>query len=192
MNEPELPRVENCKSMRKVFEVTMARYANKVECQDLYWLTKGLYKQYNKFHPEKNIEVNVPEWKGKSSLQIIKGLDRIIIITYQKPSKDEEPKEVRTEVSKEELQAMIDSIIKLKNYQPIKTESLSMVFSATLNLGHDGWNTGNKQFFSDRFWHNKYTRILQAFQELGVIEYKAGKTTILDKDKLNIQLLLNN
>jgi hypothetical protein len=148
-----------------------------------------ILKAYNYYEPKQVVQVNANQWKGKSSVDIIKGLDRLIVIKYQKETEESEPTEIRTEVSKEEIQAMIDSILKFKIGDEIETENLSMVFSQTLNLGHDGWNTGNKQFFSDRHWHNKYTIILNAFQQLGFIEYKAGRTKLIDK-KISLQLIL--
>jgi hypothetical protein len=64
-----------------------------------------------------------------------------------------------------------------------------MVYSEILNLGHTGWKSGTKQFFSDRPTHVKFTLMLNAFQELGLVEYKGGKTKLLEKG-LSIQMVL--
>lgn len=177
-----------CKDMNQVFAVALARFT-RVGNEEARQLTLMFQAQYKRFNPDHLLEVDVEGWKGKSSINILKKIDGLTIITFEKPSKDEEPKEKRTEVSKIELEAMVKAILRLQDNQPIKTESLSMVFSEILNLGHDGWNTGNKQFFSDRHWHNKYTTILRAFQELGLIEYKSGKTRLINKD-ISLQLIL--
>ena len=103
----------------------------------------------------------------------------------QKPNKDSEPREVKIEVTKQELNTVIIALNKLIENQPIKTKNIAMIYSRLLNLKHSDW----KRFFSDRSEHNKLTNILDLLDKEGLIKYSGGLTRIL-KDKLEIQSIL--
>jgi len=181
--KPKVLGVKGCKSYRKALQTLIGSYYKRGETE-LEFHTRGLLDLYNKFHPEKKIEVKASQWKEKSSIEIIKELDKLIIIKYQKNSKYEEPKQIRTEATKEELIALIWAL-KEFNYEEIKTRDLAMKYSWKLGLGHHDWG----RFFADRNNHNKLTLMLNALQELGFIEYNAGITKLLNKN-ISIQLLL--
>ena len=155
---------------------------------EMMFIFKEILRAYNHYNPEKKVEVRAKQWKGKSSIEILKELDRLIIIKYQKPSPDEEPKEIRTEANKQELEALIYAI-KSSRLEYIPTKELALDYCGIMNyndmLNGEFW----KNFFSNRPLHNKFTLMLNALQELGFVEYKGGKTKLLDKD-LSIQLVL--
>jgi hypothetical protein len=154
---------------------------------ELEFLMREILNTYNKFHPEKVMKVNDESWKGKSSMNIIKEIDRLIIIKFQKPDKDSKPTEIRTEITKEELSAVIDSLKEMQ--EPIKSKILALSYSRKLGLEHSGWRTGDNPFFSDRKNHNKFTLILGALAEQGLIEYKRGNIKLLNK-QIELQNIL--
>jgi hypothetical protein len=156
---------------------------------EMVHLLKSILKIYDNFHPSKDIEVEVENWKGKSSFELIKGIDKLTIVKYQKKDKYSEAQEVRTEVTKEEIVALVDSLKRLNNDKPIRTEKLAMLWSQLLHLGHSEFKTGDKPFFSDRKNHNKLTLMLGSLDKLGLIEYKGGLTRIINKD-ISLQLIL--
>lgn len=184
--KPIMEGVKNCKSFKKALETLISQQTRRGNIE-LQFYTTGILELYKKFHPEKLIEVPVDSWKGKSSFQILKDLDGITIIKYQKPSKGEEPKKVEYRANKEELQAILTAIQTLGNQEGIKTKHLAMIFSRELGLNHQSW----KEFFADRYYHNLITLILGALDSLGYIKYSGGKTTILN-NKLSVQLLLED
>ena len=187
--KPRLEGVERCKSMNKIFEVLIGKAYKEGNIEKEFFL-RGLYGKYKQFHPKKIVQVNAKQWKGKSSMEVFRTLDGFGVRKFQKPAADEEPKEKVETFNEEEIKAMVDSISSFE-IEYIPTEALSMVFSQRLGLGHDGWNTGNKQFFSDRHWHNRLTIMLNGIQEAGLIEYKGGRTKLLNKD-ISLQLVLNS
>jgi len=148
----------------------------------------GFLSKFNELEKVGISKIN--SWKGKSGIiQLIKKPDRIIAIRMQKPNKDSEPKEVRIEMTKEEINAAIVALNELFDDKPIKTRYIAMIFSRILNLEHSGWNKGNKPFFADRFYHNKLTNILDVLDSEGLIHYSGGLTKVL-KNKLEIQMIL--
>ena len=185
--EPIVLGVKGCKSYRKALQTLIGSYYKKGEIE-LEFHTRGLLNLYNEFHPEKKISVEVKKWKGKSSFELIKELDKLIIIKYQKPEKGMKPIEVRTEVNKQEIQAMINALLKYPN-EEVKTRYLAIEYSRNLGLFHSGWKTGINPIFSDRSFHNKYTLLLGALDSLGLVKYLGGKTKLLNKN-ISIQLIL--
>lgn len=162
--------------------------ASKRDNLELVFIINEIERAYNHYHKERVARVNAKQWKGKSSIEILKEIDKLIIIKYQKPSADEEPKEIRTEVYKDELDALIYSL-KSSRLEYIPTRELALDYCGLMKynemLSGDFW----KNFFNNRPLHNKFTLMLNALQELGFIKYKGGKTKLLDKD-LSVQLIL--
>ena len=160
-------------------------------------LFKNILKVYNHYHPERNVSVEVKGWKGKSSFEIIKEIDKLRIIKYQRQNCDSEPQKQEFEVKKEELDALIYSIRKLWKGVPLETKDLAFEYCIKMNIMEtpkgksltDGefWT----RFFGWRTAHNHFTLMLDALQELGFINYSGGLTILTDK-KLDIQFLLQN
>lgn len=182
---PKMIGVSNCKNMYKVFEVVIGQQYKRGNLDSEY-LVRGLYEQFKKFYPKKVAVGEIRGWKGKSGIVNVQKLpDRIIVTRFQKPSKDEEPKEVNIEISKEELQAVLEIINNHNIKDKIKTRDLAMMYSRKLNLGHRDW----KDFFSDRINHNLLTNILGYLDSEDVIRYSAGVSEVLS-NKYSAQLLL--
>jgi len=200
VNKP-IERIEKLGEMNKFTGKTTAKTMrgwiqgriNKFLNQDnleMVFVFKEILNAYNYYHPETEMNVKVDSWKGKSSIELIKSMDKLTIIKYQRKDKHSEPTQMITEVTKEELNALIEVIKKLsKDMEVIETKYLAMAYSTALELNHSGWKTGDKPFFSDRKTHNKFTLMLGALDKLGFIEYSSGKTKLLNK-KLDIQMIL--
>lgn len=160
------------------------------ENTEMLFIFQEVLRAYNHYNPEKKVAVEVKGWHGKSSFTILKELDKLIIIKFQKPDKESEPKEVRTEIQRDEIIAMISSIKELgASREWIETKDLALRFSNQLGIYHSGWKTGDNPIFSDRKFHNRLTLLLDALNEMQLVIYKGGKTKILEKD-LSIQLVL--
>jgi len=144
---------------------------------------KEVLKKYNEFHDKKIVPVEIEGWHGKSSFEIIKEIDKLRIIKYQKQNRGSKPLKIVTEASREEIRALIHSIKSLWKGEPIKTSHISILYSSNLGLGHSGWKTGDKPFFSDRKMHNKLTLML------GLITYEGGYTTLLN-NRISVQMVL--
>lgn len=138
---------------------------------------------------ETSVKVRLEIWKGKSGIvQLLKYPDKIIVIRMQKFDKDKEPKEVRTELLKEEINAVIEALNLLRANQPIPTDKIAMFYSQRLKMGHTDWG----RFFCDRAAHQKLVTCLDVLDEEGLIHYaRTGLTTILKKEKLEVQMVLN-
>lgn len=156
-----------------------------------------ILKAYNYFNPVKQANVDIKSWKGKSGVEVIKGLDRLILVRHQKPNKNEEPKEIRMEIDKEEIIAVVNAIRRLSTmYESIETKDLALEYCNLMGIrtndkGEDLLGTGNfwEKFFNWRRMHNRFTTILSGLNELELISYSDGKTKLLNKE-LSVQLVL--
>lgn len=173
--------VRSCKSFRKALEVLQAQQTKQGN-QEYALFIEGLRNLYDKYHPRREVSMETKAWKGKSALNIIKGVDKLTIIKFKRPDKNSIPEEIKVEVSQEEINAIIESIKFLSKKGVIDTKELAMLYSNKLNLGYSGWKTGSKPFFSDRSHHYKFTMILGALADEGFIEYKRGKTKLLEPE----------
>jgi len=171
-------------SMRKWLIGQIGKYSKEQDLQTELIL-RGCLNAYNKFHPETNINQEVNSWKGKSSLEIIKDIDKITIIKFMKKDKLSEPQEVRTEIYKNEIQVIINILNNFEVGEEVKTKVIAMAYSNRLNLGHSKW----KEFFADRSQHNKLTLLLGALSEMGFITYIGGITKRLN-NKISLQEVL--
>jgi hypothetical protein len=170
--------------------VSRKSLASKRDNLELVFILNEIERAYNHYHKKKVSQVEVDGWHGKSSFEIIKDIDKLIIIKYQKPTKESEPVEVRTIIHKDEIMAVIDSIKELGGSgDEVKTRDLAKLFCMKMNyteiLNGEFW----KNFFSNRKLHNRFTLLLGALDKLELIKYSGGKTKLLDKD-LSIQLVL--
>jgi len=159
------------------------------------FMFREVLNAYNFYHPEKQGCIQTKEWKGRSSFQIIKDLDGLTIIKYQRKDKHSKPKEQIIKVSKEELTALIDSI-KYLNKEELDSFDIAFQYCLRMNIrktpkGKDMFSGDFKEmFYSYRTLHNKFTIMLNALEEENLIEYSAGKIKLLNKD-ISIQLLLD-
>ncbi|HJX50853.1 MAG TPA: hypothetical protein VJ438_05330, partial [Candidatus Nanoarchaeia archaeon] len=131
--EPIVLGVKHCKSYRKALE-TLIGLNYKRGHTELEFYTRGLLELYNKFHPERVLDVEVDRWKGKSTFEIIKNIDKLIIIKYIKKDRDSLAQEVRVELIREELQALITVIKRLSQHKElIPTKEIARDYCLELN-----------------------------------------------------------
>ncbi len=189
-NEIKFEGKTTAKDMRGWLKGRTSKYGREKNIE-YRMLFEGILNAYNHFHPEINLEVEVDAWKGKSSFNIIDKIDSILVLKYQKPEKGEKAKEVQTEISKKEMQQLIETILYLNKGEPIKTPALALTFSDRAELGHSGWRRGDNPFFSDRKIHNKFTLMMNVLDKLQMVKYIGGKTTVLNY-KVDFQQSLEN
>ena len=182
--EDKFRGISKAKSFRGWLNGLIGKYANSGNVEWEFGMREVL-NAYNHFNPESIVPVEIKEWHGKSSFEIVRGVDRIVIIKYQKPNRGSEQKRIETEMSGDEIEALISAIKIHWRGEPIKTSRIALIYSMKLGLGHATW----KEFFADRKNHNKLTLLLDAFQELGLIRYNGGLTEVLDNN-LSIQKIL--
>jgi hypothetical protein len=172
------------KSVAKSFRSWIASkkgQASKKDNLELVFILNEIERAYNHFYPEKITEVEVDSWKGKSSFEVIKQMDRLIIIKFQR---------IQTEIGKEEIIAVINSIKELGlSGEGVKTRDLAKLFCIKMNYNEILSGNFWEHFFSNRSLHNRFTLLLGALDKLGFVSYKGGVTKLLNKG-LSIQLVL--
>jgi len=179
--------------------VKESREGKSYTAQELSIMFAELLKKANSM--ESVAIAKIEQWKGKSSVSLIEKPDKFIIVTYQKPEKGAEPEEVRTEIEKEELNLLIESINYLSQIygdKKIPTTEIARQFCVKMGFeknhkkellfinGKFNWSN----FFAWRGRHNAITRMLGMLDYFQMIEYKGGKTRILQKP-LDIQTCLS-
>lgn len=161
--------------------------ASKNGNDEMFFLFKEILNAYNYYHPEKIVESNIYGWKGKSGItKIDKFPDKVILHRFQRPSKDEEPKEVIIEIEAHEIIPIIYFIRKHEIGDKLKTKNIAMYYSKSLELGHETW----EDFFADRKQHNLLTNILGFLDSEKIIKYNGGVSEVLKKE-VSLQLILN-
>lgn len=142
-------------------------------------LLQEIYKKVRDI--EISEKVRLESWKGKSGIKVIVMPDKFIIIRHQKIEKGEKPKEIRSEVSRQEVNKVIWAINELaKTFDKIPTSKIAE------KVYRKKW--GN--VFSTRPEHITLTHILNILEYYGIIHYfRSGYTTIL-KEIRNIQVVL--
>jgi len=163
--------------------------------EELVQVFENLIQKYKQFE---SIGISkIDSWKGKSSIQIIKKPDKIIVIKYQRPSKGEDPVPFRTEILKYELNAIITCINQI-NKKEIETKKIAEEYCRLLKIDRNdnnellfrGFVFDWDRFFAWRKMHNKLNIILNVLDKEGLISYKGGITKVSEK-KLNIQTIFS-
>ena len=72
--KPKVLGVCGCKTYKKALQVLIGKHYKQANTE-LEFYTRGLLELYNKFHPEKVITQEASQWKGKSSIEVIKEID---------------------------------------------------------------------------------------------------------------------
>jgi len=195
MGNKKILGISSCKTMRKTLETLIAKQT-KSGNTELQFYTMGILQLYNNFHPEKISPAEIEGWKGKSSFEIFQESDKIIIIKYQKQTKEEEAKEIRIEVEKAEFNTLISVIKKLSVKGEIETKEIARDYCLMLNINENDKGQalfdGNfwRNFFAWRSMHYKFTLMLNVLDKFELIEYKGEKTKLLNKD-IETQWTLN-
>ena len=147
------------------FENKFRNFVGRIESlskEEVVILSRALLTEYNNER-----KVVIDSWKGKSSFSFKEVGDKIIVSKFQRPEKDAEPKEVKTEITYRELISIEKAIqLLLKEEEPFIKSTLIAEFVYDLP-----W----KEIFSNRKMHNKFTIILNVLEKKGVIEYRGGR-----------------
>ena len=165
------------KSSAKSFRGKLIGYIKKARNEEnvvMVQLLSKIYKDYMDFEAISRLALQ--SWKGKSSIEIIQKPDIFIVITYQKPSQDEEPREIKREIAKEE----VNEVIKAINYLN-KGEKINTRYIGERVYGKD-WDL----IFSDRYLHTQLNLILRLLDHYGITHYRGGYTTVLKKDRKSV------
>jgi len=127
-----------------------------------------LYKKYMEF--EKSEKIKVERWKGKSGIKLLEEPDKFICISYKKDEKDSEPKEIKREILKTDLNDLITVINSFKDKDKIPTSALAE------RLYKIKW----KKVFSDRMKHTNLVLMLNILEQRGNIIYsRKGFTKVI-------------
>lgn len=174
------PSIWKKKSSAKSFSgwlIGKMRQAKEEENADVLFMLKEIYDKYHDF--ETRAKVRLRGWKGKSSFQVIKKPDTFEVITFSRFDQDSEPKEIRKEISKKEINEVVMIIKDLNVGNRIKTKEIAEIL-----YGKD-W----KDVFSTRCEHTQLNLILRLLDYYDFIKYRGGYTEVLDKFK-DIQIIL--
>ena len=132
--------------------------------------------------------VKLNNWKGRSSLDILERPDSFLVITYEKPDQDSEPKKIETILSKEDINHVITAINQLSHLDKIPSKLIAERFCVLSDIGYtrdgkDMFENGFdfKLFFSERNRHLPFNLTLRLLDNKGLIKYRGGKTQILNK-----------
>ena len=158
--------------------------------EDIIWMFEDIQEKYKKF--EKVGIVFEKTWRGKSGIiSIIKEPERVIIQRARKSDKDEIPKIVNIEISKQEINACIVVLSKFNIGDKIETPIIFMEMSKLMGLNHTDWDNGDHPLETDRKTHNSWTSLLGFLEDEGLIKYyRSGKVELL-KTNFSIQEILS-
>lgn len=127
------------------------------------------YKKYNEFKTHE--EVLLKSWKGKSDIKIMTFPDYFEIITYQKQDKDSKPQEIRTQISRLEVNRIINTINELNTGDKINTR----------DIGEKAYKRDWDKIFSDRSLHIQLNLILRLLDFYEITHYRGKYTKVLKK-----------
>lgn len=132
-------------------------------------LFQEIYKQIKNLETSERFRME--KWKGKSGIKFIEYPDKVICICHQKFDKGEKPKEIKTELTKDEINQVIYAINNLFNGDElIETSDIAEL------VHHKHWD----KVFSTRKQHIKLTKILNYLEYKNCIHYyRTGKTKVL-------------
>lgn len=141
------------------------------ENTEMVILLYEIYKKYNEFKTQE--EVILKSWKGKSSIEIIDYPDYFEIITYQRENQDTEPTEIKTEITKLEVNRIINTINQLNTGEKISTR----------DIGEKAYRREWDKIFSDRPLHIQLNLILRLLDYYNLTKYRGKYTLVLKKVK---------
>ncbi len=134
---------------------------------DVCELLQTCYKKFMEF--QKHEDILLKGWKGKSSLSIINKPDYFVITTYQKENQDTEPHQVNREITKIEVNRIINVLNELNQGKRISTR----------DIGEKAYRRKWDDIFSDRFLHTNLNLILRLLDHYGLTNYRGKYTTII-------------
>ena len=142
-------------------------------------ILEEIYNKYNSFQTEEEVEIK--RWKGKSSFELIEMPDKYIVVKYQRPARGDEPRPIRTEITRHEMAVLYSVICDLWAEEPLKTKIIAQEWSNRMGYRFEGLGPFWQQFFTDRRVHNKFTLALGILEKKKKISYVGGLTNLLKK-----------
>ena len=141
--------------------------ARKQQNFEIAKLLETIYKKGMEFQTSEKIRLT--SWKGKSGIKILEHPDKFICITYQKETPNTEPKEIKKEILKTELNNLIVVLNSFKDKNKIPTSAIAEKY----------YQTGWKKVFSNRIQHTYLVYMLNILEKKEKIKYsRKGFTTI--------------
>jgi hypothetical protein len=142
-------------------KIKQARDSNNFE---LVYLLSELYKKYMEYQSN---SFNPKQWRGKSGVKFIEHPELVISIRFRKS----EPKEVRMELLRSDINRLIWAISGLNEGEFIDTSSIAEKYY------QKEW----KKVFSNRKEHTHLVEMLNYLEFKKKIEYsRSGKVKLLD------------
>lgn len=131
---------------------------------------ESMYKDI--FNLETSERFRMEKWKSKSGIQFLIYPHKVICISYQRFEPGAEPKEIKTELTKEKINQVIGAINKLDEGKEIPTPLI-----AEKTYGKN-W----VKIFPERKTHILFTKILNYLEYRGDLHYfRSGKVKVLRK-----------
>lgn len=162
----------NSKTFRG-FLIGKIKQARDTENIELVVLLGELYKKFDEY--ETCEKFRAKQWRGKSGVSYQIEPHTVIAIRFKKSDIGEEPKETRTEMTREEINRVSWAINKLEKEKPITTPLIAELV----------YRTSWKNVFSDRKKHPLLCEILGYLEYKNEIKYfRSGKVEILEQKRL--------
>jgi len=175
-------------------------HESKYTGREIEMLLRGVLGVFENFHPETKVSVRLSSWKGKDTIEFIEKPESFDIITHQRLDQDSDVKEIKHNISKKEINAVIWAIndcsecLDKKGEKYKDTKDIAESFCKRMNITRNDkdnnlWTNGFEwgRFFSDRSLHNNLNLVLRLLDKLEIIKYRAGRSYILNKS-FNFQL----
>jgi len=141
--------------------------AGKEGNKEMVFLLNHLWQKYTEF--QKSERIWLDSWKGKSSIKVIEGIEKFIVITFQKEDQDSAPKEVKREIPFEEVNLILRTISTLNKKEPIPTRA----------IGEMAYKKDWDVIFADRYLHTQLNLILRILDFKKIIKYRGGRSLVL-------------
>ena len=120
--------------------------------------------------------VVIQGWKGKSSMELRDFQDKILVIKYQKPERGKEPKQVKTEISKSELERLKAVIRRHFAFGKFVFEGKDgKKYLKSTDIAEFFYKLSWNEIFNQRKKHNTFTIMLNVLDKQDFIEYKGGR-----------------
>ena len=134
---------------------------------------QNLYREIKNLEVSETFKAN--QWRGKSGVNYQIKPDYVIAIRFRKKDIGEKPSEVRTEMSKNQINRVRWAINKLNTKELIETCSIAE------KVYQKDW----KLVFSNRPQHTILVEILNYLEYVGEIKYyRSGKIKVLNQEKI--------
>lgn len=190
--------MSSAKDMPGVFQGKINHFMKfpdvKYSGKEIEMVIRGLLELYRKFHPPLKTSVEIPTWKGKAGIaEVIEKLYHFDVIRFRKKHRDAEPEPFVNSIPKKDVELVVQALKNISQYQKenIKTEAIAAEWCRLAKItenrkgqplfGEKGFIWSH--FFGWRIKHVTLTDILGIMDIKELIDYRVGKTTILDLDQ---------